>query len=223
MWLKKWWKVFERFSHLAERKWNLIATVNDWKGEESTYKWKVTFWDFWMPLCDPYFLWIVLSLFGLAFNSFCMIAIKSTKSTHQLIYWLYVAYHIHYLIGDSTNDNVTNLIQQIFFGIILASDSLAKTPPFLDSFASARGSGIIIFKIIDRISKIDPMSNDGKVLNWSLQGNIAFKSVHFSYPSRPDAKVRKNWKTYSDWFTLKTILSHRFSAEWIWRYEQVNQ
>lgn len=37
-----------------------------------------------------------------------------------------------------------------------------------------------IFKVIDRISKIDSMKSDGKILNFSIRGNIEFKNVFFS-------------------------------------------
>lgn len=78
---------------------------------------------------------------------------------------------------------------QTFFGLICGADSIAKTAPFLETFASACGSAATIFRVIDRNSKIDSLSNEGKVLNFGVQGNIAFKNVNFSYPSRPEAQV----------------------------------
>lgn len=85
--------------------------------------------------------------------------------------------------------------QQTFFGLIVGAENIAKTAPFLESFASARGSATSIFRVVDRSSKIDSMSSSGKTLNFSVQGNIAFKNVHFSYPSRPDVQVwKKNVK-----------------------------
>lgn len=66
---------------------------------------------------------------------------------------------------------------------------MGKTAPFLETFTAACGSASIIFKIIDRNSKIDSMSNRGKTIEGSVQGNISFKNVCFSYPSRSDVQV----------------------------------
>lgn len=77
-----------------------------------------------------------------------------------------------------------------FFGLISGAENIAKTAPFLESFAAACGSAAGIFRVIDRTSKIDSMSNEGKVPNFGIQGNIAFKNIQFSYPSRPDVQVK---------------------------------
>lgn len=74
--------------------------------------------------------------------------------------------------------------------MISGAENIAKTAPFLESFASACGSAATIFRVIDRIPKIDSMSNEGKVLNFGVEGNIVFKNVNFSYPSRPDVQVK---------------------------------
>ncbi|XP_031626047.1 multidrug resistance protein homolog 65 [Contarinia nasturtii] len=76
-----------------------------------------------------------------------------------------------------------------FFGLISGAENIAKTAPFLESFAAACGSAAGIFRVIDRSSKIDSMSSDGKVPNSGIHGNIAFKNIQFSYPSRPDVQI----------------------------------
>lgn len=73
----------------------------------------------------------------------------------------------------------------VFCGI----DNLSRTAPYFESFASAIGSGAIIFKLIDRESKIDPMSSIDKISSFEIKGNIEFRNVGFSYPSRPEIKV----------------------------------
>lgn len=94
---------------------------------------------------------------------------NSLKNTHFKFFWIFF---------------------QTFFGLIVGADNISKTAPFLESFALARGSATTIFNVIDRISKIDSMSDQGKVLNFGIKGNIQFKNVFFSYPSRPDVQVR---------------------------------
>lgn len=53
----------------------------------------------------------------------------------------------------------------------------------------ARGAASGIFKVIDRISKIDPMSGDGKIINIGVKGDIEFEDVDFNYPSRTDVQI----------------------------------
>uniref|UniRef100_A0A1A9UJ85 Uncharacterized protein n=1 Tax=Glossina austeni TaxID=7395 RepID=A0A1A9UJ85_GLOAU len=78
-----------------------------------------------------------------------------------------------------------------FFGIIIGADNIARTSPFLESFSMARGCASNIFQIIDALSKIDPMSSDGKILNYGLRGDVEFSDVFFRYPARPDVIVHR--------------------------------
>lgn len=60
----------------------------------------------------------------------------------------------------------------------------------MDIFSSARGSAKNVFAVIDRKSKIDPLTDEGNVINLSqFKGNIEFKDIFFNYPSRSDVKV----------------------------------
>lgn len=45
-----------------------------------------------------------------------------------------------------------------------------------------------VFKIIDRKSKIDSLSQDG-LAPANVIGNIRFENVYFSYPSRPNHTI----------------------------------
>lgn len=87
----------------------------------------------------------------------------------------------------------TNLYShsQAFFGIIVGADNIARTAPFLESFATARGAAANLFKVIDLPSKIDPLSTDGKLLNYGLRGDVEFQDVFFRYPSRPEIIVHR--------------------------------
>lgn len=73
--------------------------------------------------------------------------------------------------------------------MIAGAEEIEHTAPFLESFATACGSAATIFRVIDRTSKIDSMSNEGEMLDSGVQGNISFNRVFFSYPSRPDVQV----------------------------------
>lgn len=84
-----------------------------------------------------------------------------------------------------------SLSLQAFFGIIVGADNIARTAPFLESFATARGCAANLFKVIDLPSKIDPLSTDGKLLNYGLRGDVEFQDVFFRYPSRPEIIVHR--------------------------------
>lgn len=45
-----------------------------------------------------------------------------------------------------------------------------------------------VFRIIDRKSKIDSLSNDGEEPD-NINGRIRFENVYFNYPSRPNEKI----------------------------------
>ena len=76
--------------------------------------------------------------------------------------------------------------------LMTSADHFAQIIPFFESFAAACASAATMFQVIDRTSKIDSMSNEGDVPFFGVQGNIAFKRVVFSYPSRPDVQVNND-------------------------------
>lgn len=54
----------------------------------------------------------------------------------------------------------------------------------------ARGAAKNIFAVIDRASQIDPLNQNGLKLNASdVNGEIEFRNIHFSYPSRPNVQI----------------------------------
>ncbi|XP_059216355.1 multidrug resistance protein homolog 65 [Stomoxys calcitrans] len=103
-------------------------------------------------------------------------------------------YGVNLIIDDrdkEDKDYTPAILMIAFFGIIIGADNIARTSPFLESFAMARGCAATIFKVIDSESKIDPMSTDGKLLNYGLRGDVEFADVFFRYPSRPDVIVHR--------------------------------
>lgn len=76
---------------------------------------------------------------------------------------------------------------------MVGAENLAKSAPFMEAFSTARGSAATIFGVIDRKSKIDPFSKEGKLISNGIKGDIEFHDVKFRYPSRPDVQVLKNF------------------------------
>ncbi|KAK9760001.1 hypothetical protein K7432_016415 [Basidiobolus ranarum] len=104
------------------------------------------------------------------------------------------------LILDRTMqpDQVLN----VFFSLVLGAMSLGTASPYVSSISSARGAAAKVYEIIERKSKIDPSSDEGKRFKnsnsekdgeRSPQGFIEFRNVSFSYPSRPDVPILKGF------------------------------
>lgn len=58
----------------------------------------------------------------------------------------------------------------------------------MEYFAAAKAAAYKIFEIIDRVPDIDSMSNEGFKPE-QVKGEITFKNVEFTYPSRTDVQV----------------------------------
>ncbi len=71
---------------------------------------------------------------------------------------------------------------------LAATNSLGHLTPNLQAFAEASGSGGYVFEIIKRKSKINIFNDEGKI-PLKFTGDIQFRNVHFTYPSRQDAPV----------------------------------
>jgi len=89
------------------------------------------------------------------------------------------------------NDNVsTGTIFVAFFCTTMASSGLGFLAPSIMTMNIGRGAAFEIFQIIERKSKIDTLSPAG-LKPESFKGDLSFKDVKFTYPTRPDAKVLK--------------------------------
>ncbi|XP_053322474.1 ATP-dependent translocase ABCB1 [Spea bombifrons] len=78
----------------------------------------------------------------------------------------------------------------VFFAVILGAFSIGQTSPNIEAFSNARGAAYAIFNIIDNVPKIDSFSTEGFKPD-KIKGDIEFKNVKFTYPSRPDIQVLK--------------------------------
>ncbi|PON43566.1 ABC transporter [Parasponia andersonii] len=75
-----------------------------------------------------------------------------------------------------------------FFGVNVGGRGLALSLSYFAQFAQGTVAASRVFEVIDRIPEIDPYSPEGRTLS-NARGRIEFKSVSFSYPSRPDTQV----------------------------------
>ncbi|OVA20542.1 ABC transporter [Macleaya cordata] len=72
--------------------------------------------------------------------------------------------------------------------LILGGMSLMSALPNITFFSVATAAATRIYEMVDRLPAIDLEDEKGKVLAY-VRGDIEFKDVHFSYPSRPDTPI----------------------------------
>jgi len=94
-----------------------------------------------------------------------------------------------YAAGSScfTGGNVLT----VFFSVLLGSFGLGQAGPSVQALATGRIAAYRIYKVIDRVPKIDDDAAEGITLD-NVAGAIAFENVQFTYPSRPDMPVFKS-------------------------------
>ncbi|NWS25767.1 MDR1 protein, partial [Polioptila caerulea] len=78
----------------------------------------------------------------------------------------------------------------VFFSVLIGAFSLGQAAPNLETVANARGAAYEVYKIINKKRLIDSSSKEGYKPD-KLIGEIEFRNIHFSYPSRPDVKILK--------------------------------
>ncbi|KKZ63736.1 ATP-binding cassette, subfamily B (MDR/TAP), member 1 [[Emmonsia] crescens] len=93
-----------------------------------------------------------------------------------------------FLVGGeaSLQDIIT-----ILLAIILGSFSLGNVTPHAQAFTSAISAGAKIYSTIDRVSPIDPTSDEGEKIE-NVQGVVEFQNIKHIYPSRPEVVVMED-------------------------------
>uniref|UniRef100_A0A8C2EVE2 ATP-binding cassette sub-family B member 5 n=1 Tax=Cyprinus carpio TaxID=7962 RepID=A0A8C2EVE2_CYPCA len=103
--------------------------------------------------------------------------------TYALAFW----YGTKLSVDEPENYSIGRVII-VFFSVMIGSFSLGQGAPNLESIAKARGAAYEVYKTIDMPRPIDSSSNEGHKPDHVI-GDIEFKNIHFSYPSRKDVKI----------------------------------
>ena len=104
---------------------------------------------------------------------------------------IFISFAIAFSTGALVFDYSADKITAVFYSILMGALQLSQAAPNIEAIGVAKGAAGPIFSIIDRKSKIDPFSKEGKKLP-ELKGTIEFKNVSFAYPTRPDDDICKN-------------------------------
>eukprot|EP00960_Hanusia_phi_P009347 270770-Hanusia_phi.AAC.2 len=79
----------------------------------------------------------------------------------------------------------------IFCAVLLASVTLGAVGPAFGNVVAAQQAAAEIYEIIDTVPTVDAFAEGGH--KGKIEGKIEFKNCTFSYPSRPDQIVLKNF------------------------------
>ncbi|XP_038567410.1 ATP-binding cassette, sub-family B (MDR/TAP), member 4 isoform X1 [Micropterus salmoides] len=108
---------------------------------------------------------------------------------------IYLSYALAFWYGSTlvlSNEYTIGTVLTVFFVVLVGAFAVGQTSPNIQTFASAQGAAYKIYSIIDHKPKIDSYSDAGFKPD-SIKGDIEFKNIHFSYPSRPDISVLNNF------------------------------
>uniref|UniRef100_W5N0E5 ATP-binding cassette sub-family B member 5 n=1 Tax=Lepisosteus oculatus TaxID=7918 RepID=W5N0E5_LEPOC len=103
--------------------------------------------------------------------------------SYALAFW----YGTKLSVDEPENYSIGKVLT-VFFSVMIGAFSLGQAAPNLESIANARGAAYEIYSTIDSPHPIDSSSKEGYKPG-SVQGDIEFKNIHFSYPSRKDVKI----------------------------------
>ncbi|XP_065339675.1 ATP-dependent translocase ABCB1-like isoform X2 [Cloeon dipterum] len=80
----------------------------------------------------------------------------------------------------------------VFFSVMTGAFSLGNALPFVNAVSSAVGAASTIFAIVDRVPDIDALDPTG-LRPKHIKGKIQFHNVFFTYPTRPEVQVLKEF------------------------------
>lgn len=118
-------------------------------------------------------------IIGLGFGTFMFVLF----ATYGLSFWYGAKLTREHLMDGSD-------VLVVFFAMIIGAISLLQLPPNLSAVSSACGAAYKIYSTIDRVPSIDADDKNG-LQPEKFIGEIEFKDVKFSYPTRPDITILK--------------------------------
>ncbi|KAI7881051.1 putative ABC transporter protein [Lichtheimia hyalospora FSU 10163] len=111
------------------------------------------------------------------------------------LFVLFATYGLSFWYGGKlvAEEKMTgDLVLVVFFSMIIAAMTLMQLPPNLSAVSTACGAAYKIYSTIDRVPDIDTDKDEGLKLD-KVAGEIEFRNVSFSYPTRPDIPILKDF------------------------------
>uniref|UniRef100_A0A803MUN0 ABC transmembrane type-1 domain-containing protein n=1 Tax=Chenopodium quinoa TaxID=63459 RepID=A0A803MUN0_CHEQI len=101
------------------------------------------------------------------------------------------------LVGDALGLLVQNISSGVtgleiaflvFFALAMAAVGISQTSSFVPDTSKAKSATASVFSILDRKPMIDSSDESGATID-QVKGDIQFKNVRFTYPTRPDIEI----------------------------------
>jgi ABC-type multidrug transport system fused ATPase/permease subunit len=105
---------------------------------------------------------------------------------------VYCSYSIAFIRGSHyINDGKMegSDVLKVLMSVIMGAMSFSGCGNIMNAFSEATGAASNLFHIIERKPKID--TKVGERPRGPIHGDIEFRNVHFSYPSRPEVEILK--------------------------------
>ncbi|KAK9342906.1 P-loop containing nucleoside triphosphate hydrolase protein [Lipomyces starkeyi] len=118
--------------------------------------------------------------------------------TGTVYFIMYTNYALGFWQGSRfivSNDIGVSSIISVMMSMLLGAVSLGQATPNIRSIANGIMAAGKIFATIDRQSCIDSSSPDGASLD-TIAGEIDFKNIRFSYPTRPEVSILHNFNLH---------------------------
>ncbi|KAJ8290697.1 hypothetical protein GJAV_G00016440 [Gymnothorax javanicus] len=119
----------------------------------------------------------VITKLLLGLSRFCLFG------THTLGFW----YGTKLTLEEPETYSIGTVLT-VFFAVLIGISSFGEGIQHLEAVLKAQSAASEIYHTIDKPRPIDSSSKEGHKLD-SVKGDIEFKDIHFSYPSRRDTKI----------------------------------
>lgn len=114
-------------------------------------------------------------------------ALLYSISNSLIIFIQITAFSFGFYLMKTVGLSVTNLFR-VYASITFSSMTLGRVYALLPDQKKSKNAARTVFRIIDRQTKIDSLSEEGLTLP-TLNGNVRFENVYFNYPNRPEVKI----------------------------------
>ena len=104
---------------------------------------------------------------------------------------LYLNYGLAFWMGSKfivDGESKLSSILTIMLAVMIGAFNIGNVAPNIQAFTTALGAAAKIFNTIDRVSPLDPTSDEGEKPE-KVEGTITLQNIKHIYPSRPEVVV----------------------------------
>ncbi|ESO91246.1 hypothetical protein LOTGIDRAFT_153678 [Lottia gigantea] len=116
----------------------------------------------------------------------------ATFGAYALAFWYGSTLVNDFQISNGEDGIDPGTVMTVFFCVMVASMALGSASPHASAVATAKGAAAVVLDVINRVPPIDSTSELGTKPD-RVNGKIDFVGVDFSYPTRSNVKVLKNF------------------------------